>query len=42
MHFFLCAQLGNMSPKYAHLTFFTYEPRTRDVIDEWKKYKRDM
>ncbi len=27
-----------MPPEYAHLTFFTYEPRTRDVIDEWKKY----
>ncbi len=38
MYFFSCAHLEDMSPKYAYLTFFTYEPRTRYVIDEWKKY----
>ncbi len=38
MYFFSCAHLGYMSHKYAHFTFFTYEPRTCDVIDEWKKY----
>ncbi len=24
--------------KYAHLSFFTYEPRSGDVIDERKKF----
>ncbi len=38
MYFFSSAHLCDTSPKYAHLTFFTSEPRTRDVIDAWKKY----
>ncbi len=40
MYFFSCAYLGDMVR--THLTFFTYEPRTCDVIDEWKEHMEDV
>ncbi len=38
MYFFSWAHLGDVFLKYAHLTVFTYESRTPDVIENEKKY----